>query len=51
MLNDKNFHCIPPIFHDNKFITDFSKKADLLNTFLQNSAFPSSTNPITNQYL
>ena len=38
MLNDKRVPCIPPIFHDNKFITDFSKKADLFNSFLQNSA-------------
>ena len=32
MLNDKKFHCIPSIFHDNKFVTDFSKKTDLFNT-------------------
>ena len=38
MLNDKNAPCIPPIFHDNKFVTGFSKKADLFNSFLQNSA-------------
>ena len=34
MLNDKKVHCISPIFHDKKFITDFSKKADLFNSFL-----------------
>ena len=39
MLNDKKVPCIPPIFHDNKFVTDFSKKADLFNSFfLQSSA-------------
>ena len=31
--NDKKVPCILPIFHDNKFITDFSKKADLFNSF------------------
>ena len=59
MLNDKKVPWIPPIFHDNKFITDFSKKADLFNSFFakqcsineNNSVLPSSTNPITHQYL
>ena len=59
MLNDKKVPCIPPIFHDNKFITDFSKKADLFNSFFakqcsiieNNSVLLSSTNPITDQYL
>ena len=59
MLNDKKVPCIPPIFQDNKFITDFSKKAGLFNSFFakqcsvieNNSVLPSSTNPITDQYL
>ena len=59
MLYDKKVSCIPPIFHDNKFITDFSKKAYLFNSFFtkqrsvnkNNSVLPSSTNPITDQYL
>ena len=33
MSNDKKIPCIPPVFHDNKFVTDFSKKADLFNFF------------------
>ena len=33
MLNDKKVPCIPPIFLNNKFVTDFSKKADLVNSF------------------
>ena len=37
-LNDEEVICIPPIFHDNLFVTDFSKKANLLYLFLQNSA-------------
>ena len=59
MLNDKKVPCIPSIFHDNKFITDFNKKANLFNSFFakqcsiieNNSVLPSSTNPITDQYL
>ena len=59
MLNDKKVPCIPPIFHDNKFVTDFSKKADLLNSCFakqyliieNNSVLPSSSIPITDQYL
>ena len=38
MLNDKKLPYILPIFHDNKFITDFSKKAISSILFLQNSA-------------
>ena len=37
MLNDKKVPCIPPIFHDNKFVTGFSRKVYLFNSFLQNS--------------
>ena len=59
MLNDKKIPCMLPIFHDNKFVTDFSKKADLFNSFFakqcsiieNNSVLPSSTNRITDQYL
>ena len=58
-LNDEKVPCIPPIFHDNKFVTDFSKKADLLNSCFakqyliieNNSVLPSSSIPITDQYL
>ena len=59
MLNDKNISCIPSIIHDNKFVTDFSKKFGLFNSFFakqcliieNNSVLPSSTNSITDQYL
>ena len=59
MLNYKKVPCIPPIFHDNKFVTDFSKKAHLFNSFFakqcsiveNNSVFPSSTISVTDQYL
>ena len=32
-LNDKKIPCIPPLFHDNEFITDFKEKAELFNSF------------------
>ena len=32
-LNDRKIPCIRPLFHDNKFITDFKEKAELLNSF------------------
>ena len=32
-LNNKKISCIPPLFHENKFITNFEKKAELFNTF------------------
>ena len=31
-LNDKKIPCIPRLFHDNKFITDFKEKAELFNS-------------------
>ena len=31
--NDKKIPCIPPLFPDIKFITDFKKKAELFNSF------------------
>ena len=59
MLNYKKVTCIPPIFHDNKFVTDFIKKSHLLNSFFakqcsiieNNSVLPSSTIPVIDQYL
>ena len=32
----KNVPCIPPIFQENKFITDFREKAELLNSLFTN---------------
>ena len=31
-LNNKKVPIIPPLFHENEFITDFKKKADLFNS-------------------
>ena len=33
LLNGRKTPCIPPLFHDNKFITDFEKKSKVLNSF------------------
>ena len=32
--NNKKLPCIPPIFHENKFVTNFKEKAELFNSFL-----------------
>ena len=37
-LNNKKIPLVQPLFHKNKFVTDFFKKAELFNEFLQNSA-------------
>ena len=64
-LNNERIPCIPPVIHDNKFLTDFSKKADLFNSlftktklmknstsvFDNNIVLLSSTNPTNDQYL
>ena len=36
-LNNKKIPLIVPLFHENKFVTDFKEKAELFNTFLQNN--------------
>ena len=40
--HDKKIPCIPPLFHDNKFITDFKEKAELFNAFFFESVFNDS---------
>ena len=35
-LTGKKVPCIPPIFRDNKFITNFREKAELFNSFFAN---------------
>ena len=37
-LNNKKPPIIPPLFYENRFVTDFKKKAELFNSFLLNSA-------------
>ena len=32
-LNNKEIPCIPPLLHENKFIIDFRRKAEIFNTF------------------
>ena len=31
--NNKNILCIPPVFHENRFVTNFQEKAELFNSF------------------
>ena len=33
LLNNKKISRIPPLLQDNKYVTDFKKKADLFNLF------------------
>ena len=35
-LTGKKVPCIPPIFHEKRFITDFREKAELFNSFFAN---------------
>ena len=46
----KKVSCIPPIFHDNKFITDFKEKAELFNFFFANhcSLITNTSDRLTN---
>ena len=33
LLNNNKIPCITPLFHQNKYVTDFKKKAELFNCF------------------
>ena len=37
LLNNKKIPCIPPLFHQGKYVTDFKKKAVCLTPFLPNN--------------
>ena len=58
-LNNKKIPCIPPLFYENKFITNFKEKAKLFNTFFANqctllnnsSVLPNNLGKITNKSL
>ena len=58
-LNDKNIPCILPLFHENKFITNFKEKAQLFNTFFANqctlfnnsNVLPNNLAKLTNKLL
>ena len=39
-LNNKKIPDIPPIFHDNKFITDFKQKAEIFNSHFSKQCTP-----------
>ena len=45
-LNNKKIPCIPPLFHENKFITDFKEKAELFNHFFVNQCSLLSNNSV-----
>ena len=40
LLNSKKIPLIPPLFHENKFITNFLEKAELFNSFFFKTVFP-----------
>ena len=56
LLNNKKIPCIPPLFHEGKYVIDFKKKAELFNSFfvkqcsiIQNSSkLPLTLNKKTN---
>ena len=58
-LNNKNILCIPLLFHENKFVTNFKEKAKLFNTFFANqctllnnsSVLPNNLAKLTNKSL
>ena len=51
-LNDKKIPCIPPVFHNNKFVIDFKEKAELFNTFFaEQCSLPNNNSELPNSLL
>ena len=51
-LNDKKIPCIPPVFHNNKFVIDFKEKAELFNTFFaEQCSLPKNSSELPNSLL
>ena len=46
ILNEKKVPCIPPIFHNNKYVTDFKEKSEVVNSFFANQWFLIPNNSI-----
>ena len=46
LLNNKKIPCMPPLFHEYKFITDFKEKAELFNQFFVNQCSLLSNNNV-----
>ena len=36
ILNEKKVPCMPPIFHNNKYLTEFKEKGEIFNSFFAN---------------
>ena len=59
LLNNKKIPCIPPIYHDNNYITDFREKVHIFNDFFakqctlveNNSKLPTNSFKRTNTLL
>ena len=58
IINNKKMSIVPPLFYENRFITDFKEKAKLFNFFLfskqcflipNNSSLPADSNYITDK--
>ena len=40
ILNNKKIPCIPPIYHNDNYITDFKEKAQICNNFFAKQCTP-----------
>ena len=47
ILNEKKVPCIPPIFHNNKYVTDFKEKSEIFNSFFANQCSLTPNNSIS----
>ena len=38
-MNNKKSSCLPPLLHQNKFVTDFKEKANIFNNFFADQCY------------
>ena len=50
-LNNKEIPLIPPLYYDNRFITDFKEKAELFNSFFSKECSLISSNSSLPNYI
>ena len=51
LLSGKKVPCIPPIFHNNKCVTDFKEKSEIFNSFFANQCSHIPNNSILSSEL
>ena len=50
-LNNKKIPCIPPLKHQNKYVTDFKEKAEIFNSFAEQCSLMNNSSKLLSIFL